>query len=263
MMLGKRILAAIALVLGTAMLLISLAGAIGVWIVKGPVTERATHVFERIEAALNLAGQTLDHVDTSLARAAERLEGAREEESKLAKEPQRANAMRRTLARTVQRTIVPEVGNAQAKLHSVAEAAVAVNSVLEDVGSLPFLSTAGLDTDRLAEMNSRLADVGPAAWELSRLLGEPGPESDEAGGQLSRVGQAVQTLRTSVADYKSQMTQVQQRTEALKSRTLQWITPVAVLISLICFWIALSQVSVLCHAWSWWKQPGPQNSISR
>jgi len=45
-----------------------------------------------------------------------------------------------------------------------------------------------------------------------------------------------------------QLAQVRQRAEALKSRALPWITPAALLI-----WIALSQVSVLFHAWSWWK----------
>jgi hypothetical protein len=24
-------------------------------------------------------------------------------------------------------------------------------------------------------------------------------------------------------------------------------------VSLVCFWIALSQLSLLFHAWSWWK----------
>src|SRR5262249_51068883 len=57
MRVGKRILAGITLLLGVAGLLLSLAGGVGVWIVKGPVTERATHVFGRIDAALTVAEQ--------------------------------------------------------------------------------------------------------------------------------------------------------------------------------------------------------------
>jgi hypothetical protein len=48
-------------------------------------------------------------------------------------------------------------------------------------------------------------------------------------------------------------TEVRQRAEGLKSRALLWVTPAAVLISVVCFWTALSQVSLMSHAWSWWK----------
>jgi hypothetical protein len=254
----KRILAGLALLLGTAGLLLSLAAGVGVWIVKEPVTARATNVFGRIEAALDVADQGFDHVNSSLARATERLDSARQEQRKLAQEPQKNRALGRLLARTVQQRIAPEIDDAHETLHTVAEAAVVVNSVLEDVGNLPFLSVSGLDLGRLTEINSRLADVGPAAWELSRLLGEVGSksESDAAATQLSRIEQALKTLRGLIAEYESQVTQVRQWTQELKSRTLPWITPASVAASLVSFWIALSQVSVLAHARSWWRHAG-------
>jgi hypothetical protein len=227
--------------------------------VTGPVTDRATRVFERLEAALDVADQGLDQVKTSLARATERLDSARQEQTKLAQQPQPNNASRRVLARTVQQRLAPELADAQQKLHTVAEAAVVVNSVLEDVGSLPFLSLSGLDIDRLTEMNSRLADAGPAAWELSRLLGEPEPDSGATSTQLSRVEQSLQRMQGLVADYEPRVKEVRQRTEEQKSRTLPWITPAATVISLVCFWLALSQASLLCHAWSWWKHSGPNH----
>jgi hypothetical protein len=258
MILCKRILAGLTFLLSSVGLLLSLAGGIGVWIVKGPVTARATHVFERTDAALDVADEGLDRVEKSLARAAKSLEEAKKKQSEIARQAQ-PNRLRQTLARTVQQQIAPEVGDANEKLHTVAEAAVVVNSVLEDVGTFPFLSTSGLDLDRLAEMNSRLSGVAPAAWELSRLLGEPEPDPDAAGDQLSKVERALESMRKSVADYQSQVTQVRQRTEALKSRTLPWITPAAALISVVCFWIALSQISLLFHACSWWRHAAPHH----
>jgi hypothetical protein len=251
----KRILAGVTLVLSSAGLLISLAAGVGVWVVKGPLTDRATHVFDRVEAKLVITEQGFDHVKSSLARAAERLDGAREEQRQLARQPQGFDVLRRKLARTVQQRIAPEVGDANEKLHTVAEAAVVVNAVLEDVGNVPFLSAAGLDLDRLAEMNRQLADVGPAAWELSRLLGEPGQDSD-AGAQLSRVDHALKGMGRLIDEYEPQVAQVRQQKEALKAKFFRWVTPASVLVSLACVWIALSQISVLCHAWSWWEHSG-------
>jgi hypothetical protein len=254
----KRILAVLTVLLATAGLLLSLAGIVGVWIVREPVTERATWVFGRIAAALKDADRGLDHVKTSLARAADRLDTVKEEQRKLAQGSRRPSGLRGFLARKVQQSVAPKLGDAHESLQTVAEAAVVVNSVLEDVGSFPFLSVSGLDVGPLTEINRRLANVGPQAWELSRLLGAPEPDADTAA-QFTRVERTLKTMRGLLAQYEPRLTQVRERTEELKARTLSWITPGAIGISLVCFWIALSQVSVLFHAWSWWRaEPIPK-----
>src|SRR5262245_52091897 len=116
----KRILAGLTLLLSAAGLLLSVAGGVGVWVVKGPVRDKATWVFERVEAALGVADGGLDHVKTSLARAAARLGDVREEQRQLTREPRKADAARRFLARTVQQRVAPELGDAHEKLHTVA-----------------------------------------------------------------------------------------------------------------------------------------------
>src|SRR5262249_4344275 len=111
----------------------------------------------------------------------------------------------------------------------------------------------GLDMDRLAEMNSSLADMGPAAWELSRLLGEPDPGSDAASNQMSRIERTLKTLQGLISDFEPRLTEIRQRTDDLKSKTLPRITSAVILISAVCFWIALSQVSLMSYAWSRWN----------
>src|SRR5262249_41477940 len=134
----KRILAGLTLLLGTVMLLLSLAGGVGVWIVKEPATAKATHVFDRIEAALKIADQGLGQDKTSLDRAAERLDSVKANQRELAERPRAAFDLRGIMVRKVQQKLAPELGNANEKLHTVAEAAVVVNSILEDLGSFPF-----------------------------------------------------------------------------------------------------------------------------
>jgi hypothetical protein len=216
----RRILAVLTLFLSTAILLLSLAGGVGVWLIKEPVTARATRVFGRIDAALDVAAQNLSQVKASLARAADRLDSAREEQRKAPQQPKRKSTSRQMLARTVRKRVAPEVSDAHQKLHTVAEAAVVVNTVLEDVGNFPLLSTSGLDLGSLSEMNHRLAGVGPAAWELSRTLGGPEPDSDAAGNQLSRIERTLKALRGWLAEFEPRLTEVRQRTEELKSKTV-------------------------------------------
>jgi hypothetical protein len=257
-----RTLAGFTFLVSLVMLLLSLAGGVGVWVVKEPVRAKATHAFERVEGALDVADQSLDHVKASLARAAERLDGVREEQRKLAANPPKLNTMRRFLTQTIQQRVAPELGDANEKLHTVAEAAVVVNSVLEDLGTFPLLSVTGLDVDQLRDLNGSLSQVATSAWNLSRLLGEPPPPSDPdaAAMQLSRVERTLKTIQGLVAKYEPQLREVRQRTEELKAKTLPWITPAAIIISVVCFWVALSQVSLMVHACSWWRRAGKGNS---
>jgi hypothetical protein len=248
-----RILAGLILLLSAIGLLVSLTAGVGVWTVKERVTARANRIFERVDSGLDLADQSLDQVKASLARAAERLESVKEEQRRLAQDPPRANAVRRLMARTVQQQIAPELGDAHDKIRTIAEAAVVANSVLEDVGSVPALATSGLDVDRLEEINRRLSQVESSAWGLTRLLGEPEADAD-AGVELSRIEQVLQTLQGLIADYASRVKEFRHRTDELKSKTLAWINIATIVISVVSFWIALSQLSLLCHAWTWfWR----------
>jgi hypothetical protein len=259
MWVAKRVLAALFLLLGTAGLLLSLAGGVGVWVVRAPVLASATRVFGRIEAALDRTEAHLGQIKAVLARAQERLDDARQEQREISRQPKSGDAARRTLARKVQRNLAVELGDAQEKLHAVAEAAVVVNSVLEDVGNLPLLSASGLDMDRLAQLQSGLAEVAPAAWELARLLGDPEPDAD-AGAQFGRIDRGLQATLHRLEKYEALVRDAHQRIQELRARTLAWISSAAIVISAVCFWVAISQVSILAHAWSWWRDTGTHGS---
>jgi hypothetical protein len=250
---GKRIAAGVVMLLGVVGLVVSLVAAVGVWVVRAPVLARTTAIFGRVEAAIDTADRGLDHAQTSLARAGERLESLREDQKKSTEDPGKSAALRRGMARTLQQRLAPELGDAHATLHTVAEAAVVVNSVLEDVGNVPLLATSGLDVDRLDDFNRRLADVGPAAWELARLLDESGSGRDPADAGLSQIEHTMKTLSGRIAEFQVQVAQARQRTETLKVRIISSITWTAVVVCVISVWIAFSQVSVLCHAWTWWR----------
>ena len=252
---GKRLVAGLVMLLCVAGLLLSLGAGVGVWLVKEPLTARVTRIFERLDHGLDIVNQCLDHARTSLDRAAERLEAVKQEQKRLAQEPERGTATRRRMARTIQQSIAPQFNNASEDLHTVAEAAVVLNSVLEDLGNFPFLAATGLDVDRLKSINTQLSAVESSAWEFTRLLGEPSSDADAdtAGASLSRMEQSLKTMQGWIAEYGPQAALVHQRTQELKTQTLDWITPASVTITLVCFWIAVSQISLCCHAWSWWK----------
>lgn len=250
MTLFSRLLAGLTLLLAAVLLLLSLTAAVAVWFLRQPVTSRATNLLARIESALQVAQNGLTSLQTSLDRSSERLLSVRQEQRKLDQQTNPPSSARRLLARTVQQRLSPELGDAHSTLHTVAEASIVVSSILEDIGNVPFLANAGLDSQDLTRLNQRLLQVESSAWELSRLLGDP-DSSAEADAQLSRVEQTILALRTLITQYESKLLQARQQKELLQSRIFPWITPATLLLSLLCFWFALSQISLLVHAWSW------------
>jgi hypothetical protein len=73
---------------------------------------------------------------------------------------------------------------------------------------------------------------------------------------MSLVEQLLTRLRELVADYQNQVKEVRERTTALKAKVFAWITPAAIIVSSVSFWIALSQLCIMSRAWSWIRQPG-------
>jgi hypothetical protein len=250
----KRVLAGVTILICLVVFLASVAGGIGIWIVKESVTSRATRLANRIESGLDFADRSLDEVGASLATAEERLESIGEKQRTAAQNPLRGNAMRRLMARTVQQQITPELGDAHEKIHSVAEAVAVASSVLGDVDNFPFLANSRLDTDRITEINRRLSQVESSAWELARLFGDADAEPNADDAVLSRIEQMLQALKGLIADYATRVKEVRVKFEEVKSRIFAWILPATILISATCFWIALSQISLFCHAWSWFKK---------
>src|SRR5262249_38420693 len=153
----KRILAGLTFLLSVVALLGSLAGGVGVWMVQGTVRAKATKVFDRIEAKLDIADESLDHVQTSLATAAKRLDEVQERRRTQPQEPQ--SRLRKFLVQTVQQSLGPRFVKAHEELHTVVEAAAVVNSMVEDVGNFPLLAIAGLDVGDLTEVNNSLTTV--------------------------------------------------------------------------------------------------------
>jgi hypothetical protein len=72
---------------------------------------------------------------------------------------------------------------------------------------------------------------------------------------MSKVENLLTSLLALVSDYQNQVKQVRQQTTALKAKVFAWITPAAILVSVVSFWIAVSQLCIMSRSWSWIRQP--------
>jgi hypothetical protein len=253
---ARRLFAVFVILVSAAFLIAALAGSVGVWVVKGPLIERTTKIGDRVDRALGLAERGLGEADASLQKATESVNAIKGHHAKLGGDKEQNRFLMRLIAMRIDDGLAPQVQDTRQRLLAVTEAAVAINSVLGDLNELPSGSISGPDADRLKQISGLLMQLAASAQELNGMLTNPKPEgvsADAVGSRVVNIDQLLQTIRARVADYLLQVTDFKQQVDTLRSRILRAIdlgTPIA---SLVFLWIAVSQISLLVHAWSWLK----------
>jgi hypothetical protein len=250
----KRILAFFAFSLGLVGLLVSLALVVGVWVAKDAATSNVTKVFSRVDDTLGTVDKALVRVKSSLDNASNRLAAVKELQIKGGKAPAERIQSRRLLARSFVNEVAPELGDARGTFQNVADGVVVANNVMDNIGNYPLLSDSRMSSERLSEINTRLSQLEASALELSQLLSEQEPDSEAIGDQLSKANEALSGLRRLVSDFETPFGEVHQKVETLKTRIHAAIMIAAILITCIFGWVAISQISIMAHAWSLWRR---------
>lgn len=256
----RWLLSVLVMVVAVVVGLAALAGGVGVWVVKAPLTARTTQLLDRADKALEVAGVALREADTSLDRALASVQSVKEGHARLTGNTAQDRPALSLIALSLQDGLLPQVHDARQRLLVAAEAAVAIQSVLGGIGDFPLLSISPLDQERLQQVSTDLGRVGASAQELRAMLtsaaGGDGVAPAAVGSRAGDIQQVLQEVRVLAAEYARKVAQVRTEVGTLRSRVLAWIGPATVVVSALLFWIALSQVSVLAHAWSWLRK-GP------
>jgi hypothetical protein len=258
--------AILVILVSVAVLLAALAGGIGVWVVKKPFTAGATRYFERANEMLGVAEQALSRVNSILAKAVESVKAIKDRHAKLSGENPEKRAAMDLLARRINREVAPRVEEARGRLEAITEIAAALQSVTSDLKDSPLGLIRPPDPDDLKRVSSQLSKVGTTSQELRDMLRDPKNGEGPAGGVRSKmidVEKLLESIQELTAEYQAKVTKLRDKLDNLHSEMEAWITPAALIVSAVLFWIAISQISLLIHACSWLRGrrvAGPQGA---
>src|SRR5439155_5676468 len=170
------------------------AGIVGIWIVRPPLRERLTRVFDRVDGLLDTARRDLVVVQVAVNRSRQELAAFRQAPREGAAASKR-QGLRKNLSRTVARELAPRSGDLRATLGRVAEASVALNGLLAGADKLPFAAPAGLDAESMGDVHETLTQVTKRAQELSSLFPEDGTGSPDEKAGPPRAEKALDALQ--------------------------------------------------------------------
>jgi hypothetical protein len=255
----RRVCAVLLPLLGVLGLLGSVGAVAGLWVVKRPVEVRALQVLDRIEVALGRVGQGLRVIRESAARARKDLDEFKRTSAPESKDTKQNALMMKTLARKVNKELVPRVDDVHATLTGVTEASVVLGSLLENIDRLPLARVGKVDTEELQNLTRLLGDVGETARQLSGLIPQENRSDDPSAAASLRteapaVEQALTRVQTATAEYETRVADVSSRVKAIHTGLPDTLQTGAVLLTVVLVWIAISQVIVVLYGLTLWRQ---------
>ena len=246
----KRIVGLIFLLLSLAGIGLCVAGVVGIWQVRPPLTQRTEHAFGRVEGALDDANKTLTELGGLLERAGQNLK-----EVKDATPPPQAtmtDKLRQDMAVKVVQQMVPGVGNIRPNLQKLIETTAVANSILGDLQEMPAGTIPFLNRDSLSQMDSHVVKLSAATQDLANVFGAPVAAGDTSANQvISRIEDALQRITALIDEYRTKVEDVRGRIKTLQTQVQWGIHWGSVAAMGLLVWFTIAQISLLVHAWSW------------
>jgi hypothetical protein len=254
-----RVLGLLSVLLSVAFFVACVGGIVGAWMAKKPLTEGATRLFTRAEDVLGEIATNLRAAQEVLARAQASLGSVQRTSADVVADPKKNSPLVKVIVRQVATDIDPKVGDVRQKLGAVVDTATVVNTILDNLNEIPLVSVSRLDADRLQATSGQLTVLAEKAEQLRALLPETNnPDATAAAVQsrASDIQEVLSGLQAVAAEYEPRVVGLRDRVAEDKSRVAGWIHWGTIILTLVLGWLALSQVSMLCHGWGWLRKGG-------
>lgn len=255
MKLLKQFVCLILMLLSLAGAGLCVAGIIETWQYVGPLRENTNKVFARVESTLGIATRSLDGILVGLKDGKQRLDALQAANPKTAEDVRTINTFERIIAQSLLNRLVPQPGRVQVGLAEVHDASIILQSLLGQVSDLPVGAIASLDLEQTHTISQQLTDVEDRSRELSSLLGQvmATPSDDVDPERVSRTADMVGRLIELVTRYQGELNRIETKVIEVKSKVEFWLRVGPYLVSGLLAWLALAHLSLLAHAWSWFR----------
>ena len=181
------------------------------------------------------------------------LDRAHTEAANLGTEPEKNRRIANGLRKLIRQQLGPNINDLGGRLATGADAATVVASLLQSLQEIPFAESGRINADKLERAENQASHLAAALQKLQATIGEDDkvavePDVISASRDVKLVLQRCQTI---VDDWGSDLEVIREELPRLKERILGWMTFAAITTTVLCVWVAISQISLFAHAWKW------------
>jgi chromosome segregation ATPase len=250
----KRIAAVVIMVTSVLVLVLGLAGIAGTWMVRSRLDDGLGRIMTAAEAEAVGAQQELDRLDAALAQASTQIAAVEQEVQALGTDLDQNKPLLTALTDKLGVDLAPLAARAREMMDTIRETVAAVNSVVETINALSFVSKPIPELEKLNALAEEI-DTFEAEVQNLRLTIEQRRSEIIAGGvsivttPAARIRGGLDRAQATVSGYSQRLGTLQENLSALGATVGQWLTWLAVILTLILLWLALSQAALFVLGW--------------
>lgn len=264
---ARTILGWILIVLGSLLLLASVAGIAAAWYYNEPLTQEATHQLADIDRELALAQATLQSSEQELARALRIVDASETALEQLTEKTDTAESLFERIQNTLDDRLLPEMKTTRNRLLSARSALEDMQSLLVRVSSfIPGVDLSLPDrvlTDLIASsqtLDTEIANVELLATQASLFVSDT---SFLLGGDLTQTRESLETFLTAIQDYQKKVTGWREQTADLMDGAPRWIDQASIGLTIFLLWFGISQFGLILHGLNLRRGGDPFRALRR
>lgn len=256
--LGKKFLYALVIFLSCLIMLVSLAGIIGVWVIERPIAEAAVSVFKLVENTSVAVRQPIDRVDQTLTVLEAETTEIADASQQLSQNITDEGLVLVLLPEEKEQQLIETADSLRETFDAIRSSIATGLEFYHSISSIPFVNLPGLSEDQMDEIESSLGQTQELVTTLRSQIADfragVSDAIDKVETTANQLTEEIQGARQALAQVDSNLAEL----EALSIR-LQEVIPgilvtVAVILTLLFVFVIFTQVEVILLYIARWRQ---------
>ena len=249
-----RVLTGLTVFLCAFVLLLSVAGIIGTWVVGRTVSDAAVQLLDGIDRASGAARTMIAQVNTEVGQARDQVTTVKSATDQLSQNVNDKGLVLTLLPPETDNQLLTSVRKVAESVASIREAVTSALELYRVVNALPFVSLPQPDPENWGKVGDVVTTIQTAVQDLITAITE---FRSAASGTISRVTDGVSRVEDGLTNVEIRLNGVdadlaaaQAQAAQLKQTIPMVITVAMVLFTLLALWVAYTQVVVMRGAWA-------------
>jgi len=255
----KRMLGIIVIVISVVVLVVSLGGVVGTWVVRADVARVVGDVVTLADTTLQRAQDGVGRVNNQLDQTRSTISTVNTTINTIGDKVDENNVILLAIDQIAGTSLSPAVDNLSKTANDLYDKVVAVNSKVETLSRIPPFRGKG---DILDKVSTVLNGVEQTAQDLANFRQAVSDAKSSVTQRtvavltapLTRIDNTLQSIQTAVGGVQKTLSEVQASLTTFQSTVLFWLNLESVLMTLLLLWIALSQYNLILVGWAMFRE---------
>jgi len=247
--LGKKILFSIVIALSSLMLLLSVVGIIGVWVVERPLSDAAVSLLIVVEDTSKVLQSSITQVDQTLVSLEELTTTIVDASQQLSQNVTDSGLVSVLLPEEKEQQLTEAINSVKDTFQGIQEMITKGLDLYQSINKIPFVNLPVPSEDQIAKLESSLAQIQTLIetiqTEIANIRSGVAGAIDKVGAAASQVNEAINKFQDGLSQLNSMLVALEELSVNLQQIIPGLFIAIALIFSLILAYLIYTQVEVI------------------